>query len=327
MKILITGGAGYVGSVLTNTVLGNGHDVVVIDSLYFDNRVPLINLGNPHYDFFRYDVGDSKDLKPLLEGVDYIIHTAAIVGEPASNKFPELTEKTNYAAAKEIIGLAAKQGVKGFIFLSTCSNYGITEGLAREDGALKPLSLYADTKVRVEKLLMDRVSDIDWVICRMSTVYGASPRMRFDLTVNDFAMNAYRKRYLDVFLPYTYRPYIHVYDAARTIMTMVEQFGKVRNNVFNVGFNGENYQKIKIANIVKQFIPDLKINVVEKGTDLRDYQVDFTKLEQYLGMKNTFTVEDGVREVVDMLSLGIIEDPDADIYYNTKPRLEGPVAH
>lgn len=327
MKILITGGAGYVGSVLTNAALGRGHNVRVIDSLYFDNKVPLIHLSNPNYEFFRLDMSESDNIAPLMEGVDYIIHTAAIVGEPASNKFPELTEKTNYAAAKEIIRLAAKQDVKGFIFLSTCSNYGITEGLAREDGDLKPLSLYAGTKVRVEKLLMDGSSDIDWIICRMSTVYGASPRMRFDLTVNDFSMNAYRKRYLDVFLPYTYRPYIHVYDAARVILAMIEQFGKVRNNVFNMGFNGENYQKIKIANIVKQFIPDLKIDVVEKGTDLRDYQVDFTKLEQYLGMKNTFTVEDGVKEIVDMLSLGIIEDPDADIYYNTKPRLGGPVAH
>lgn len=327
MKILITGGAGYVGSVLTNTALGNGHEVRVIDSLYFDNRVPLVNLGNPHYEFFRLNVSDGQRLKPLLEGVDYIIHTAAIVGEPASNRFPELTEKTNYMAAKEIIGLAAGQGVKGFIFLSTCSNYGITEGLAREDGDLNPLSLYADTKVRVERHLIEGKSDIDWVVCRMSTVYGASPRMRFDLTVNDFAMNAYRKKYLDVFLPYTYRPYIHVYDAARVIMTMIEQFGKVRNNVFNVGFNGENYQKIKIAEIVKRSIPDLKIDVVEKGTDLRDYQVDFTKLERYLGLKNMYTVENGVKEVVDMLSLGIIEDPDADIYYNTKPRLEKPVAH
>jgi nucleoside-diphosphate-sugar epimerase len=327
MKILITGGAGYVGSVLTNVALSKGCNVGVIDSLYFDSKVPLLHLSNPNYEFSRLDMSEKESIAPLLKGVDYIVHTAAIVGEPASNKFPELTEKTNYAAAKEIIGIAAKQGVKGFVFLSTCSNYGITEGLAKEDGDLKPLSLYADTKVRVERLLMDGASDIDWIICRMSTVYGASPRMRFDLTVNDFAMNAYRKRYLDVFLPYTYRPYIHVYDAARVIMTLIEKFGKVRNNVFNVGFNGENYQKIKIAEIVKQFIPDLKIDVVEKGTDLRDYQVDFTKLEKYLGLKNLFTVKDGVKEVVDMLSLGIIEDPDADLYYNTKPRLEGFVAH
>ncbi|HOE16864.1 MAG TPA: NAD(P)-dependent oxidoreductase [Syntrophorhabdaceae bacterium] len=327
MKILITGGAGYVGSVLANAALGSGCSVRVIDALHFDRKVPIIHLSNPNYEFFRIDICERQNIAPLLEGVDYVIHTAAIVGEPASNRFPELTEKTNYAAAKEIIRLCAEKGVKGFIFLSTCSNYGITEGLAREDGVLKPLSLYADTKVRVERLLMDGTPGIDWVVCRMSTVYGASPRMRFDLTVNDFAMNAYRKRYLDVFLPYTYRPYIHVYDAARVIMSMIEHFGEARNNVFNVGFNGENYQKIKIADIVRQFIPDLKIDVVDKGTDLRDYQVDFRKLEQYLGLKNLFTVEDGVKEVVDMLSQGIIEDPDADIYYNTKPRLENPVEH
>ncbi|MCX5811403.1 MAG: SDR family oxidoreductase [Proteobacteria bacterium] len=321
MKLLITGGAGYVGSVLTNTALNNGYKVRVVDSLYFDSKVPLIHLGNPHYEFIRLDIMDTDNLKPYLKDIDFVIHTAAIVGEPASNKFPDLTEKTNFGATKELIRLAAEEGVKGFVFLSTCSNYGVVDGLANENTSLKPLSLYADTKVRVERLLMDGSNNIDWVICRMSTIYGASPRMRFDLTVNDFALNAFMKKYLDVFLPYTYRPYIHVYDAARVIISMIGQFDKVCKNVFNVGFNSENYQKIRIAEIVKKFIPDLKIDVVDKGADLRDYQVDFTKLKHYLDLTNVFTVEDGVREVVNMLSLGIIENPYENIYYNTQPRL------
>ena len=321
MKLLITGGAGYVGSVLTNTALKNDFKVRVVDALYFDSKVPLIHLGNPDYEFIRLDITDAGKIKPYLKDIDFIIHTAAIVGEPASNKFPDLTEKTNYTATKELIRLAAEEGVKGFVFLSTCSNYGVVDGLANEDTGLKPLSLYADTKVRVEQLLMDGSSRIDWVVCRMSTIYGASPRMRFDLTVNDFALNAYIKKYLDVFLPYTYRPYIHVYDAARVIISMIGQFNKVCKNVFNVGFNTENYQKIRIAEIVKKFVPDLKIDVVDKGADLRDYQVDFTKLKKYLGLTNVFTVEDGVGEIVNMLSSGIIENPYENIYYNTLPKL------
>lgn len=323
MKLLITGGAGYVGSVLTNTALKNDFKVRVIDSLYFDNKVPLIHLGNPDYEFIRLDIMDTAKIKPYLKDVDFIIHTAAIVGEPASNKFPDLTERTNFEATKKLIGLAAEEGVKGFVFLSTCSNYGVVDGLANEDTDLKPLSLYADTKVRVEHLLMDSSNRLDWVICRMSTIYGASPRMRFDLTVNDFALNAYIKKYLDVFLPYTYRPYIHVYDAARVIISMIGQFDKVCRNVFNVGFNSENYQKIRIAEIVKKFIPDLKIDVVDKGADLRDYQVDFSKLKDFLGLTNVFTVDDGVREVVEMLSSGIIENPYENTYYNTEPKLRG----
>ncbi|MCX5807611.1 MAG: SDR family oxidoreductase [Proteobacteria bacterium] len=320
MKLLITGGAGYVGSVLTNTALKNDYEVRVIDSLFFDNKVPLIHLGNPNYEFFNIDITDSGKVRPYLKDIDFVIHTAAIVGEPASNKFPDLTEKTNFVATKELIRLAAEEGAKGFIFLSTCSNYGVVDGLASENTNLKPLSLYADTKVRVENLLMDNPGNIDWVVCRMSTIYGASPRMRFDLTVNDFALNAFMKKYLDIFLPYTYRPYIHVYDAARVIISMIGQFNKVCRNVFNVGFNTENYQKIRIAEIVKKFVPDLKIDVVDKGADLRDYQVDFTKLKEYLGLTNVFTVEDGVREVVKMLSSGIIENPYENIYYNTEPK-------
>jgi nucleoside-diphosphate-sugar epimerase len=323
MKLLITGGAGYVGSVLTNTALKNDFEVRVVDSLYFDNKVPLIHLGNPYYEFIRLDITEAGKIKPYLKDIDFVIHAAAIVGEPASNKFPDLTEKTNFGATKELIRLAAEEGVKGFIFLSTCSNYGVVDGMANENTDLKPLSLYADTKVRVENLLMDGSNDIDWVICRMSTIYGASPRMRFDLTVNDFALNAFMKKYLDVFLPYTYRPYIHVYDASRVIISMISQFDKVHKNVFNVGFNSENYQKIKIAETVKKFVPDLKIDVVDKGADLRDYQVDFSKLKDYLNLTNVFTVEDGVREVVEMLYSGIIENPYEKIYYNTEPKLRG----
>ena len=141
--------------------------------------------------------------------------------------------------------------------------------------------------------------------------------------VNDFAMNAYIKKYLDIFLPYTYRPYLHVYDAARAVMKMLKNFKNVKNNVFNVGFNGENYQKIQIAEIVKKFLPETKIEIGKSGTDLRDYQVDFSKLQSFLNIKNTFTVEEGVGEVLRLLKDRIITDPYKNCYYNTTPDLEG----
>jgi nucleoside-diphosphate-sugar epimerase len=314
MEIMITGGAGYLGSVLTNMALQRKYRVKAIDCLWF---VPLMHMNNPDYKFFRYDISDTTCFPEYLNSVDYIVHTAAVVGEPASNKYPELTRKVNYDASKKLIDAAQEYKVKGIIFLSTCSNYGVSEGIATEDTPLKPLSLYAETKVNVEKYLMEKKNGTNWVICRLSTIYGSSPRMRFDLTVNDFTMNAFIKKRLDVFLPYTYRPYIHVYDVANVILKVIENFQSVKNNVFNVGFNSENYQKITIAEIIKEHIPELRIEIVDKGADLRDYQVDFSKLKKYLDVNITYTVRDGVREITSLLQNGIIDNPYEEKYYNT----------
>lgn len=323
MKILITGGAGYIGSVITNLALQQGYVVKVVDTLWFNKSTPSIHRSNPAYEFLRADFGNSSVMERLLDEVDYIVHAAAVVGEPASKKNPELTRRINYDASIKLIEMAQLYNVKGLVFLSTCSNYGISEGLASEETSLKPLSLYAETKVSVERYLMDKVKGLDWVICRLATVYGSSPRMRFDLTVNDFTMNAYIRKYLDIFLPFSHRPYIHVLDVAKVIMKMLKDFQRVKNNVFNVGFNSENYQKIQIAEIVKKFVPETKIEIVKTGTDLRDYQVDFSKLQSFLYIKNTFTVEEGVKEVLRLLKDRIITDPYKNCYYNTTPELEG----
>lgn len=321
MKILVTGGAGYIGSVISNLALQKGYKVKVIDSLWFKKESPLIHISNPNYEFIKGDIRDDKLIDKELKGIDFVIHTAAVVGDPASKKFPKLTSEVNHKASINLISKASKHGVKGFIFFSTCSNYGVSKGAANEETPLNPLSLYAETKVNVEKHLMNEAKGIDWVICRLSTVYGPSFRMRFDLTVNDFAMNAFNTKYLDVFMPYTYRPYIHVFDVANTVLEIINKFEKVKNNVFNVGFEGENYQKIQIVEAVKKFIPDLSVDIVEKGKDLRDYQVDFSKLQRYLGLKNSYTVEDGVKEVIEILRQGFITDTQNRIYYDTYPDL------
>ena len=322
-RVLITGGAGYIGSVINNLALQQGHKVRVVDLLWFKKDIPLVHATNPNYQFIKGDIGNIDLMDKVLKDIDFVVHTAAIVGEPASKKFPELTYQINREASINLISKAKEHRVKGLIFFSTCSNYGTSEGIATEEAPLEPLSLYAQTKIEVERYLMDKAKGLDWIICRLSTIYGLSPRMRFDLMVNDFAMNAYIKKYLDIFLPYTYRPYLHVYDAARAVMKMLKNFKNVKNNVFNVGFNGENYQKIQIAEIVKKFLPETKIEIGKSGTDLRDYQVDFSKLQSFLNIKNTFTVEEGVGEVLRLLKDRIITDPYKNCYYNTTPDLEG----
>jgi nucleoside-diphosphate-sugar epimerase len=320
-KVLITGGAGYVGSTMSRLFLENGYDVRVVDALWFNKDVPSLYKSNARYEFIKGDICDRALAQKAVKGIDIVIHTAAVVGDPASKKYPELTRKINQDASIALIDIARKSDVKGFIFLSTCSNYGISEGLANEDSPLKPLSLYAETKVNVEKYLIDKILDLDWVICRLSTIYGASPRMRFDLTVNDFTLNAFTNKFLDIFLPYTYRPYIHVFDASNVVLNIVKKFDKTKRNIFNVGFNGENYQKIEIAKAVLKFIPETKISITDKGLDIRDYQVDFSKLHKFLDMKNCFRVESGVMEILDLLNSGRIGNPRDSVYYNTSPDL------
>ncbi len=320
MKILVTGGAGYVGSVLVNMLLEQGHHVTVVDVLWFKQDIPLAHLSNPNYHFVRGDFGDKPLIDSLLKGVDFVFHTAAIVGEPASNKFPELTQKTNYTDSVQLIEACKANQVKGFIFLSTCSNYGVASQLATEDTPLKPLSPYADTKVKIEQYLQQN-SGLNWVIGRLSTVYGVSPRMRFDLTVNDFALKGFRDKYIDIFLPESYRPYIHVFDLARVLTAILGQFDGLKNQVFNIGFEGENYQKIRIAKAVQAKIPEVNIDILREGGDTRDYQVDFSKLQRFMTIKNIFTVEKSVDEMLNMLSMRLISDPAHPSYYNTTPEM------
>ncbi len=321
VRILITGGAGYIGSVLTNQALQKGHSVTAVDLLWFDRRIPTIHLSDPRYTFVHGDIGDKALMAKLLEGVDFVIHTAAVVGDPASKLFPELTQRINEDASLQLIGLAQQAGIKGFIFFSTCSNYGVADSLATEESPLNPLSLYAQTKVNVERHLMDEVKGMDWVIGRLSTIYGASPRMRFDLTVNDFTLAAYRDKLLQLFLPESYRPYIHVLDLSRIMMEVVDRFDGVKNNVYNIGFPGENYQKIRIAQLVQQEIPGVKVEILKEGGDKRDYQVDFTKLHTAITIEQVFNVERSVKEIHVMLREGYVVDPAAPIHYNTTPFL------
>lgn len=319
MNLLITGGAGYIGSVITDLALQHSYKVRVIDTLWFKKDVPLIHSKNTNYEFVKGDICDVVLAREILENVDFVIHACAVVGNPASKKFPNLAYKINYEASVNLINLAQEYGINGLIFFSTCSNYGISEGLADEKTALRPLSLYAKTKVNVENYLMDEVNNLNWITCRLATVYGVSPRMRFDLTVNDFTMTSYMKKHLEIYLPKTHRPYIHVYDVARVVLQLIENFQTLKNNVLNVGFNGENYKKIQISKIVKNFMPDTKIEIAKDGNDLRDYQVDFSKLQRFLSIRNKFTVKDGVKEILRLFKDKIIIDPYESCFYNTTP--------
>ncbi len=224
-KILVTGGAGYIGSVLTRLLLEKGYSVKVVDCLFWGGESLLGVFTNPNFEFIKGDVRDKNIHSKLLENVDGIVHLAAIVGDPACNADPELATSINWEGAKSLFDSAQESGVKNFVFASTCSNYGKMEDsnqLIDEDGALNPVSLYAKLKVKFEEYLLGSESKgMIATALRFSTAYGPSPRIRFDLTVNEFVKEIVLDRELVVFGEQFWRPYCHTQDLARACLKVL----------------------------------------------------------------------------------------------------------
>jgi len=321
-KVLVTGAAGYIGSILSGQLLEAGYDVRGLDLLLFGGESLLSIYDHPRFEFIHADVRKEAHLRSALEGVDAVIHLAAIVGDPACAKQPELAEETNWTASKLLFELAqATPGVKRFVFASTCSNYGkmLGQKYVTETAPLKPVSLYAELKVRFENLLLNSKTRTDFVptALRFATVYGLSPRMRFDLTVNEFIREVTLGRELEIFGEQFWRPYCHVSDLARSCLLVLQApASTVTHNVFNVGDSGENYQKKMIVEEVLKIVPRAKIKYVRRLEDPRDYRVDFSKIRSTLGFSITKRVPDGLREIHSAIRDGILTDPDCDRYRN-----------
>ncbi len=321
-KILVTGGAGYIGSVLTRQLLEKGYKVRVLDNLMYGGE-PIIDLLNsPDFEFVKGDIRNETDASKAMEGIECVAHLASIVGDPACAKHPELARSTNFEGSKVLYNAANNAGVKKFVFASTCSNYGKMDDpdkFVTEESTLAPVSLYAETKVAVEQFLLSQPKDNGCkpTCLRFSTVYGLSLRPRFDLTVNEFAKELALGRELVIFGEQFWRPYCHVYDLARSVITVIEAPEEVvAYDVFNVGDTSENYQKKMIVDEVKKLIPDAKINYVSKNEDPRDYRVNFDKIKNKLGFKLMFTVPDGVAQIKKVLDDGFILNPDDSKYKN-----------
>lgn len=321
-KILVTGAAGYIGSVLVRQLLDKGYLVRGMDILNFGGESLVSIFNHPNFEFVKGDVRIEEDVERAIDGIYGIVHLAAIVGDPACAKEPEVAESTNWAGSKLIFDLSNKsENVKLFIFASTCSNYGKMEGdgFVNENSDLNPVSLYAQLKVKFEKHLLESEirSDFAPTALRFSTVYGLSPRIRFDLTVNEFVREVAVGNELLIFGEQFWRPYCHVDDLARACVLVLEsQVEKVKQNVFGVGDTQENYQKKMIADEILKVIPDAKIKYVKRDEDPRDYRVDFTKIKSELGFKITKTVPDGILEIKNILENQILPDPFSKNYQN-----------
>lgn len=322
MKVLVTGGAGYIGSVLVRQLLAKGYKVRAFDSLKFGGDALYDVMLHPDFEFMKGDIRNAEEVQKALEGIDAVAHLAAIVGDPACKKFSDEAKETNWDGSVALFEAADKAGVQRFVFASTCSNYGKMpdpDSFVVETSELNPVSLYAELKVKFEKYLLEDRKDsrICSTALRFSTVYGFSPRIRFDLTVNEFTRNATINGEQEIWGAQFWRPYCHVDDLARAVVLVLEsEDSKVRANVFNVGTTEENYNKGMIIEEVCKVVPNTKVNYVEMNEDPRDYRVNFDKIKNELGFTITKKVPDGVKEIYTLLSTGIVTDSFSQKFRN-----------
>ncbi len=322
MNVLVTGGAGYIGSTLVPLLLGKGERVRVYDALLHGGQSLLGVWSHPAFEFVGGDIRDPALVRAALAGVDAVVHLAAIVGDPACARAPALARAVNLEASMMLIAESERAGVERFVFASTCSNYGKMRDpnqYVDEASALAPLSLYAETKVEVERALRDagRRGRLCATPLRLATVFGVSPRMRFDLTVNEFTAAMVMDKRLTVYGEQFWRPYIHVRDAARGIAcVLAAPKATVCNVEFNVGCTDQNYQKRQLVELIRPYAPDATVEYVHKDEDPRDYRVSFARIRERLGFEVTVRVPEGIREVARLVNEGVLGDLDSARYRN-----------
>jgi nucleoside-diphosphate-sugar epimerase len=323
-RVLLVGGAGYVGSVLTGYLLERGYRVRSHDLLLYENH-PCVTpfLGRAGYEFRYGDLCDADTVRSLLSGVTDVVLLGGLVGDPITKKYPQESAAINDRGVRRCIDALEGHGLRRVIFISTCSNYGlIGDGeLAVEEFELRPLSLYAKAKVAAEEHLLALRGKVDYqaTILRFATAFGLSPRMRFDLTVNEFTRELFLGRELLVYDPDTWRPYCHVRDLSRLIEKVLQcPDDRTAFQVFNVGGEANNLTKRAIVEAVLRELPHAKVAYQAHGPDPRNYRVSFRKVRETLGFEPQYSVADGVRELVEALGQHVFDavDGHANMYGN-----------
>jgi nucleoside-diphosphate-sugar epimerase len=327
MKVLITGGAGYIGSLLSGVLLQKGYDVVVIDELLFGGDSLLAYLTHPHFLFYKGNVTEKEAIRPYFKDVDFVIHLAALVGFPACQQVgPQVAWLYNLQGTKNVYELAAENKVERFVFASTYSNYGIADGDApvTEESALNPQSLYAETKIASEQYLLDQGRKGGRpvpILFRFATLFGLSPRMRFDLIINQFTLDAIEKRHLIIYQKNYNRSFVHIRDIAKALRMALElDLGKVGNQVFNVGANSGNYSKEQLITLIMKYVSGVTIEYKDLsfGGDMRDIRVSFDKIERVMGYRAEVSVDEGIQELANAIQSKFLYDPHQNRFRNAQ---------
>jgi len=308
MKVLVTGGAGYVGSVLVRQLLERGHRVHVVDNLMFGGETMIPLFIHPNFSFANVDICDREALAKEMEGVEAVVHLAALVGYPLCKKLPQRATEVNVGGTINVIETMPKEA--HLVYASTGSNYGEVTGVCTEDTPLNPLSLYGRVKTKAEELCVARPNSI---ALRFATAYGLSPRPRLDLMINDFCWQAIHQRYLVVYEKHFRRTFIHVVDIARAIVHMLEKFESLEHATFNVGHESLNFTKEDIVNLIKKRV-DFLVYYAEfgKDEDQRDYEVDYSRVRA-TGFEVSVDIEMGLGELTEGLKLLEIRNPYGNV--------------
>jgi nucleoside-diphosphate-sugar epimerase len=319
--ITVTGGAGYIGARATRELLAAHHEVTVLDSLLHGQQDVAAALERRGAAIVVGDLRDAAARGTAIGGADAVVHLAAIVGDPACARQPDVSQEVNVDGTRTLVADAAARGVERFVFASTCSNYGRMADPSvpvDETAPLRPVSLYAEQKVAIERELLNGGHGLQGVTClRFATIHGVGERMRFDLTVNEFTRDLWAGHTLEVYGQQFWRPYVHVRDAADAVAaTLAAPAERVSGRVFNVGHSDENYRKLDLVEIITRRLGRGEVRYVERDEDPRDYKVSFERIRSELDFVPSRPVPAGVDDVLAALEEGRYDDPWAARYVN-----------
>jgi nucleoside-diphosphate-sugar epimerase len=327
--VVVTGGAGYIGSLLIGGLLRQGYYITVIDDLLYGGESLIVYLSHPSFHFAKANVCDNRSIRNSLRE-DWpkpkaIVHLAAIAGFPACQAVGrQVAWRYNVEATERVFEQSAELGMKRFIFASTYSIYGLSPDNkpVTEESPLNPQSLYAETKINAERYLLGQ-KDLSCapLIFRIATLFGLSPRTRFDQIINQFTLEAHTKHELLIYQRGYSRSFLHIQDAVKGICLGLEApEEKIRGQVYNLGSNNGNYTKDQIVTMVLKRLPETVVNYKDMtfGGDMRDITVSFEKVKSELNFKMTLTIDDGIREVLNALRSGLIRDPYDQRYRNAQ---------
>lgn len=318
-RVLLTGGAGFIGSILVSRLLKSGYKVIVLDRLMFgvDPLKHFMKNPDPNLSIIIGDIRNEDDVNRALDNADAVIHLAAIVGDPACAADSDLAVSVNFNATVRLADMCKKRKIRRFIFASTCSVYGLgKQAILDEESEVNPVSLYAETRLYGERGIISLADkNFSPVLLRLGTLFGLSPRMRFDIIINYLTQKAEKEKKISIFGGDQWRPLLHVEDAARAFQTAMESpIEKIENQIFNVGLI--NMQIKEIGKKIQDNIPDTKLEIIEKLSDKRSYNVKFDKIKKILNFQAEKSIETGILEISKALKDGVITDPTDKKYYN-----------